>query len=133
MEKFEDIKSNAFDVPNTSNAPDATAITTGHEYKAKSQNGQMMRQLEVQSKKNRLRSASMLKAIIKNVAEHLRVQQKTRVAKVGKTAKVVVKEIATQKLQIKKAQIEEWKQKVMHKVASKLEGIKQAQEQAIEI
>ena len=46
MEEFEDMESEAFD------PPDATATTRGHGYEAASQNGQIMRQLEAESKKN---------------------------------------------------------------------------------
>ena len=123
------MESDAFDAPD---APDATVTTRGHEYEAASQNGQMMRQLEAESKKNRLRSAGVLKATSGNAAKRLRVRQETRVTRAGKTAEAAVKEIATQELQMEKAQMEEWKQKVMQEVAHELQGMRQAQEEAME-
>ena len=133
MEEFEDMESDAFDAPDAPDAPDATATTRGHEYEAASQNGQMMRQLEAESKKSRLRSAGVLKATSGNAAKRLRVRQETRVTRAGKTAEAAVKEIATQELQMGIAQIEEWKQKVMLEVAHELQGMRQAQDEAMEV
>lgn len=53
----------------TSNAPDTTITTRRNECETTSQNGQMMYQLEVKSKKNRLKSAKVLKTANKNTTK----------------------------------------------------------------
>lgn len=53
----------------TSNTPDTTITTRRNECETASQNRQMMYQLEVKSKKNKLRSAKVLKTANENTTK----------------------------------------------------------------
>lgn len=103
---------------------DATATNAtaeGHEHEALSQTEQTMRQLEVESERNRLGNPGVLKAISGNAAKRLKMRQETRVTtRSGKTVEAPVKQIATQELQVDKARMEEWEQNVMLEVAHEL-------------
>ena len=131
MEEYEDMEGDAFDA---SDAPDATTTIGGQEHEATSQNGQMIRQLEVGLEGNPVGNVGVLKTTSGNVAKRLKMRQETRVTtRAGKTAEAAVNQLATQELQIEKARMEGWKQKVMMEVALELQGIKQAHEEAIGI
>ena len=124
------MESDAFDAPDE---PDATTTTGGHEYEAASQNGQMTRQEEVGLERSQLGNAGVLKATSGNAAKRLRMRQETRViTRAGKTAEAAGKQLAAQELQVEKARMEEWKQKVMLEVAHELQGSRQTQEVAME-
>lgn len=79
-------------------------------------------------------NAGVLKSTSGNVAKQLKMKQETRVTtRAGKTAEAAVKQMATQELQIEKARMEELKQKVMGEVAHRLYGMRQAQEEVMEV
>lgn len=107
MEEFEDMKSTAFNASDAPNAHNATTTIKRYKYETASQNGQIMHQLKEKLKKNRLKSAKVLKAINEIAAKQLRIWQKTEITRAGKIIETAVKKIAIQKLQMEKARIEE--------------------------
>lgn len=65
MKEFNDIESDVFDAPNALNASNVTITTRGHKYKTASQTWQVMRLLEVEFKKNRLKNVGCSKLPVK--------------------------------------------------------------------
>ena len=100
---MENDTSNAFDAPS---APDATTATKRQEYKAASQKGQIMHQLEVGVKRNRLGNAGVFKAASRNVAKRLKMRETHVTARAGKTVEAAAKQMATQELLMEKVRIE---------------------------
>lgn len=81
-------------------ALDATATTTTpgqHGHEASSQTGQIIHELEVESERNRLGNAGVLKATSGNAPKRLKSRVITRA---GKSAEAVIKQFATQELQV---------------------------------
>lgn len=96
MEEYEDMESDAFDA---FDAPDAIATTGEQQHKAVSQNGQMIRRLELGVGGNRSGNTAVLKATSGNAAKWVKVRQEARVTiRAGKTAEAAVKHIGKQEL-----------------------------------
>lgn len=126
IEEYEDMENDASDVLN------ATTVTKRQEHEAASQKEQIVRQLAVKVEKNRFGNAGVLKVASGNVAKRAKMRETRIITWTGKTIEAAAKQMATQKLQMKKARMKEWKKKVMGEVAHELHGIKQAQKEAME-
>ncbi len=134
MEEYEDIEGDAFDAFDASDAPDATTPSGGQENEVTSQNRRMICQLDVGLEGKLVGNPGVLKATSGNVVKRLKMRQETRATtRAGKTTEAAVKQLATKKLQVEKAQMEGWKQMVMTEVVLELQGIKQAHEEAMGI
>ena len=122
IEKFKDLEDG---MPDTLNAIDATVVTTTtitrHDNKAMYQSMDIARQLEAEIRKSHGLKIGALKATSRNGAKRLKAKQETRVATwASKIAEVTIKEIATQKFQVEKSHMEDWKKNVMSKMGRKL-------------
>ena len=89
----------------------------------------------IKIEKNQARKLRTLRPTSENGAARFRLKtkQELRVTTwVGKSAKAVIKQLASQELQGKKEKMEEWKANVIQKVARKLQVMRQIHGEAIE-
>ena len=119
---------------------DATAGTAGHEHEEPGYNMQMVRHIEEEENADRdeLIELGVFKPTSGNATKRLRTRQETRgttrttTTRAGKSAEAVIKQFASQELRGEKEKMEGWKAIVMEEVARELQGIRRAQEEAIE-
>ena len=119
---------------------DATAGTAGHEHEEPGYNMQMVCHIEEEENADRdeLIELGVFKPTSGNATKRLRTRQETRgttrttTTRAGKSAEAVIKQFASQELRGEKEKMEGWKAIVMEEVARELQGIRRAQEEAIE-
>lgn len=71
----------------------------------------MVRQLAVGVERNRFGNAGVLRATSGNVAKRAKMRETRVTTRTGKSVEAAAKQMATQELQIEKAQMEEWKER----------------------
>lgn len=131
MKEYEDIEYNAFDVFNVSNTPDTTTTSKKQENDL---NWQKIHQLERGIEEKLIRNSEILKATSRNTVKQLKIRQEIQATTwAGKIAKAAAKQLAKKKLQIKKIQIEEWKQTFITEVMQELQSIKYAYKKSMGI
>ena len=123
MEEYEDMENDATDASATTTTPG------GQEHEALSQAGQMVQWVGVESERNEVGNAGVLRATPGNATKRLKSRVTTRA---GKSAQAVIKQFATQELQAEKGKMQEWKENVMQEVARELHVIRQMHEEAME-
>ena len=138
MEGYNEVENNANDACDAYN--DATAGTAkGREHEEPHHNLQMVRHIEEEEDADRshLIDMGVFKPTSGNATKRLRMRQETRgttrtTTRASKSAEAVIKQLASQELQGEKEKMEGWKAIIMQEVARELQGIRWAQEEAIE-
>lgn len=129
MKDYSDIENDTLD------AYDATsAIVKGQEHEAQHQ-AQQVHKLGAEEERNQSAKSGILRAASGNGAKRFKTRQESRVTtRAGnrKSAKAVIKQVASQELQREKEKMQEWKENVMQDVARELQLIRQVQEEAME-
>lgn len=101
---------------------------------SKHDQAQQVKHLGIEIEKNQAGKLEVLWPTSGNKATwfRLKAKQESRVTTwIGKSMEAVIKQFASQELQIKKEKIEMWKAIVMQEVARELQDIRRAQEKAM--
>lgn len=130
---MEDYEGKASDAPDAYNVFDVTATTIAAERQGSNKNEALQLGLANGLEKDNVRNVKILKATSGNVSKWLGTKQETRVAtQASKNGAIAIQQVATQEGYVEKLCMQEWKQKIIAKVAHELQVMQSTQTEPME-